>query len=421
MLKDNKPLWKLPWGYGKSIMITTAILVVGFILQIMNGCINYQLFSWPANGWFGLAIVLITIFFGVFFKHSKFTLWLSGTSFSICLIATILFLSLIMGLTPQITDLEALPDNWVSLWGFNRMASSWPFALLYFTLLCSLGILVIRFIFPFKPKKIPFYLNHLGLWLVLMSIGLGASDLKKYIMYVKVKDKNPECRVYNDKNELLELPIAIYLNKFQFEQYPPKLALIENSSGKFLPINNPQYLELDTMYSEGNLLEWNIKVELYLPNAVKAKQDSYQEIPMPGSAPAAKVRIINKIDGYEKTGWVSCGSFAQVFKKISLDDTRSLIMTIPEPRYFASHVVIYSKYSNKPDTAIIEVNRPFEKGSWSIYQYSYDEKMGKESTYSSFELVYDPWKNLVFFSFALLAAGSISLFWQKRNRKVVKK
>lgn len=420
MIRVGKKLWKALWCYGESILITTAILVVGYTLQLLYGCIDYHLFSWPVNGWFGLFVVFFSIIFGAIYKRSRFTLWFSGSNFSICLMGGILLLTLLMGLIPQITDLDSIPDNWISGCGLNRITSSWPFALLYITLLMSLGVLVVRFMIPFKLSKISFCLNHFGLWLVLMSTGLGFADMRQYVMHVKSKNNNPEWRAYNDKGEMLELPIAIYLKDFRLEQYNPKLALVNSHSGKVLPLKNPVFLQLDSANTTGNLMEWRIQIESYLPNAVPEKDENYKEKLIQGSAPFAKVRLFNTINGSKKTGWVSCGSFAQSYQNIELDSIRSLVMTMPEPKHFASHVVIYFKSGYKPDTAIIEVNHPYEKGSWSIYQYSYDEKMGKESMFSSFQLVFDPWKNLVFFSFVLLAAGSISLFWQKGKRKVVK-
>ncbi len=420
MLEEKKKLWKSPWGYGESILITLAILLVGYSFQLLKGCIDYHLFSWPLNGCFGLLVIFFSIIFGVVFKQSSFALWFSGSKFAICLMGALLLLTLIMGLTPQISDLEYIPDNWISLYGLNRMTSSWPFTFLYITLLLSLGVLVVRFMIPFRLNNVPFYLNHFGIWMVLMSTGLGFADLKRYVMHVKLNDTNPEWRAYNDKGEMLELPIAIYLKDFQMEQYNPKLAVINSHSGKVLPVKNPGFFQLDSINSIGNLMEWKIQIDSYLQNAVPEKEYKYQEKLIPGSAPAAKVRLLNTINGIEKTGWVSCGSYAQLYCKIDLDSARSLIMTVPEPKSFASHVIIYTKNSSHTDTAIIKVNHPFEKGSWFIYQYSYDEKMSKASTFSSFHLVCDPWKNLVFFSFALLAAGSISLFCQKRKRKVVK-
>ena len=164
-------------------------------------------------------------------------------------------------------------------------------------------------------------------------------------------------------------------------------------------------------------MEWEVDVLKYIPEAVRTRNEAYDAVPMPGSAPAARVKMTNSHNGQSQTAWVSCGSFAQLYRKIDLDSTRSLVMTAPEPKRFASRVVVYSQFADEPDTAVIEVNKPLEHQGWMIYQYSYEEKLGKASPYSSFELVYDPWKKWVFLSFLLVAVGSVTLFWQVKKRK----
>ncbi len=414
----KKLLWKSPWGYRESVLVCVAIVIAGYVMQLSRGCFDFNLLQWPVNGILGLVLVTFIIIQGCAFKRSKFVVWFSGISFSVCLLGSILLLTIIMGLTPQITGNSAdQSPNWITDWGFNRMTASWPFIILYLTLLLSLGVLVVRKMVSFKLNKYAFYLNHLGLWLVLVTMGLGAADLKRYVMYVKVKDDNPEWRVYNEKGEVLELPIAIYLNEFKLEQYAPKLAIIDDETGESQPKKSPVFLQIDSIHPKGAIMDWNVAVLAYLPDAIRTNDKTYEEIPMPGSAPAVNVRVVNTETGEEKTGWISCGSFAQMYQKIELDSTYSMVMTTPEPKSFASNVVVYSKESGSVDTAQIKVNHPLETDGWSIYQYSYDEKMGKASMFSSFELVYDPWQEYVYLSFLLMAAGSVSLLIEKSKRK----
>jgi hypothetical protein len=236
-------------------------------------------------------------------------------------------------------------------------------------------------------------------------------------MFVQIKDDNPEWRVYNDKNEMLELPVDIYLEEFILEQYDTKLTIIDKKTGESLPEAAPEFLQLDSLRPKGELMGWKVEVLKYYPDAVRTRSEEFDQVPMPGSAPAALVRVSNTENSFSKTAWVTCGSFAQLYRKIDLDSTRSLVMTAPEPKRFASRVVVYSEYAEKPDTALIEVNKPLEHHGWMIYQYSYEEKLGKASPYSSFELVYDPWKKYVFGSFLLLVLGSLSLFIQIKKRK----
>ncbi|EGK05806.1 hypothetical protein [Dysgonomonas mossii] len=53
-------------------------------------------------------------------------------------------------------------------------------------------------------------------------------------------------------------------------------------------------------------------------------------------------------------------------------------------------------------------------GSWTIYQYGYDNQAGRLSSYSSMELVYDPWVIPVYIGFIFIALGSIALIWNGR-------
>lgn len=393
-----------------------ALLIAGYALQISFGNINFHLYRWPVNGFLGGLLLFIILALGILFQKNHIVRWFSGVHFAVSLMSALLVHTIIMGLTPQISSLS-VHVSLVSNLGLNQMTSSWPFVLLYVTLLLSLGTLSVRRMIPFQLNQYAFYLNHWGLWLVLFTTGLGAADLKRYVMYVQVKDENPEWRVYNEKEEMLELPIALYLDEFILEQYDPKLTIIDKQTGEILPRKLPEFIQLDRPSASVNILEWQVDVLKYLPQAVPALDGTYQELPMPGSAPAARVKITQIATGKTDSAWISCGSFAQLYSKYDLDSRHSLAMTLPEPKRFASKVILYSKYEEKTDTALIEVNKPLSHHGWMIYQYSYDENAGKASAYSSFELVYDPWKNFVYLSFILVALGSIALFQQRKTRK----
>lgn len=415
--ETKKRLWASPWGYPESILAVLAVMLSGYALQVSLGCIDFHYLRWPVNGILGLILILIILILGIPYRKKRFVQWFSGVDFSVSLLGGLLLLVVFMGLTPQVEAANAVPHDIATILGLNRMTCSWPFVSLYVALLLSLGTLTARHLADFDKRKYAFYLNHLGLWLALFTTGLGAADLRRYVMYVQVKADNPEWRVYSEDNKVLELPVAIYLDDFILEQYDPKLAVIDRKTGESLPKALPEFVQLDSLQPEGKLLNWQIKVLKYIPDAVRTRTEEYGEVPMPGSAPAAKVQVTDPATGKSRTGWVSCGSFAQIYRKMDLDSTCSLVMTSPEPKRYASKVVVYSQYTDKPDTATIEVNKPLEHHGWMIYQYSYEEKMGKASPYSSFELVYDPWKKYVFLSFLLLAAGSVALFWKIKNRK----
>ena len=67
---------------------------------------------------------------------------------------------------------------------------------------------------------------------------LGNGDLRRLRMTVPLE--NPEWRASDEKNEMIELPLAIELRSFTIDEYPPKLMLIDNTTGKALPESNPR-------------------------------------------------------------------------------------------------------------------------------------------------------------------------------------
>lgn len=76
---------------------------------------------------------------------------------------------------------------------------------------------------------------------------------------------------------------------------------------------------------------------------------------------------------------------------------------------FLSDVTVYTKSGiSQRDT--IRVNKPLSVRGWKIYQYSYDETMGKESDISVFELVRDPWLPFVYAGIFMMLAGAVWLF-----------
>jgi cytochrome c biogenesis factor len=85
-----------------------------------------------------------------------------------------------------------------------------------------------------------------------------------------------------------------------------------------------------------------------------------------------------------------------------------------DPKRFVSDVELTGENGQRTQ-ALIEVNKPLKTGLWSIYQYGYDYEAGKESTYSLFKIVYDPWLPLVYAGIALLAAGAVCMLWSKKT------
>lgn len=408
----TKNWWQSPWGYKESITIVIGFMVVGWLLQISIDGLNYDLIRFPVN--IILLIAIIGIVFSLSLKHkSSFFSWISSVSLSVSLIGALLLLSLIMGLIQQV------PSNAhsQSLLGFDAMTRSWAFVLIYYLTLINLSCVVLRRLLHFTWKDYAFYLNHIGLLMLLMAAGLGASDMRRYVMYVE--EGNTEWRVFNEGEEALELPLAIKLNDFYMEEYIPKLAIIDKKTGDAIPSGNPQMLQIDTLKPLGSIADWEIKTEKYLHDAIRNSDSTYHEVPMPGSCPAVLVTVSSPDKKISKTGWICCGNFAQLYMTMELTDQLNLVMTRPEAKLFRSDIVVYTE-SEKAVPYQLEVNKPLKIDNWMIYQYGYDVDRAKASAWSSFELVYDPWLTWVYVGLWMFIAGSVLLIWEGKKKKSIK-
>ena len=172
-------------------------------------------------------------------------------------------------------------------------------------------------------------------------------------------------------------------------------------------------------YDEFAKIDISELFEKYIHDAVRNSDSTYRQIPMPGACPAVYVRVTNAALGFDRTGWICGGNFAQLYMTMELNPQLSMVMTRPEPKLYRSDVVVYTQ-SGKSIPASIEVNKPLKVENWYIYQYSYDSDMGKASTTSSFELVYDPWLNWVYIGIVLFIAGSALLIWEGNKKSKLK-
>lgn len=408
-MRDRRKMWQSPWGYAESGAVTGGIMMIGIILQLVVGCFDFYLLVAPSNLLAGGMLIFLPVLLGGLGRRRHFVQWLSGVPMCVTIILALLILAIIMGLTPQATD--GSEGKWML--GLDTMTRAWPFVLVYLLVLLSLGTLIVRRLFHFHIRDCAFYLNHVGLWLLLFAAGLGYADTERYIMYVG--EGQTEWRVYDDVKNVKELPIAIQLNDFNVEVYPPKLAVIDRNSGEVQPLGQAQYFQIDPDMSHGRLYGWEIEVDEYIHQAVRNSDSTYRAVLMPGATPAAYVTATK--EGMKRKGWVCGGNQAQLYMSLPLSEQYCMVMTAAEPRKFTSDIVVYAQHGEIKKT-VLEVNKPARIGSWTIYQYGYDNQAGQFSSYSSFELVYDPWLIPVYGGILCMMLGSMMMIWTRRRKEV---
>ncbi|WP_073342973.1 cytochrome c biogenesis protein ResB [Bacteroides congonensis] len=409
-------MWSKPWSYKEGLTIGAGLLVIGMLLQMTVGAINWDLFACPVNVIVLVVYIIALIAMHLLRKRVYLFGWLSHYSAAVSALLWVVGMTVIMGLVRQVPSGHASNAS-TDLLGFSQMISSWPFVLLYFWMVTALGLTILRASFPFKLSRLSFLLNHIGLFVALIAATLGNADMQRLKMTTRMG--NAEWRATDDKGQLVELPLAIELKDFTIDEYPPKLMLIDNETGRTLPEKSPVHILLEEGVSDGNLQDWQLTIGQSIPMAASvATEDTlkFTEFHSMGATYAVYLKAVNQKSQQMKEGWVSCGSFLFPYKAIRLDSLTSLVMPEREPQRFASEVKIYTQEGTITE-GTIEVNRPMEVEGWKIYQLSYDETKGRWSDVSVFELVRDPWLPIVYAGIIMMMAGAICLFVNAQKRK----
>lgn len=409
-------MWKYPWRYREGFAIVAGLFVTGILLQFTVGNIGYDFLKFPVNIISGLFFIVLIVVLYILSIRKKTLQWFSGMEASITAIAAFLFVVVLMGFTRQLTTMPSNPDL-IDRLGFSQMLSAWPFVLLFLYLVLVLGLVTLRRITHFNLKNdIPFVLNHLGLLVALLAGVLGSADMQRLKMIVK--PETPEWRATDQNGNVVELDIAVELRAFNIDEYPPKLLIIDNSSGKTLPEKNPHELLVEKENQTGKLLDWEVEVtKLFESSAPVLGIDTvkYTEYHSMGAVTAVYAKAKNHKTGELTEGWISHSTFVFPYKALVLNKNFSIVMPPREPRKFSSDVVVFTKSGKTVHTAI-KVNKPLKIEGWKIYQYSYDENKGKWSEISVLELVKDPWLWLVYAGIFMMMAGAVCLFTIPRNR-----
>lgn len=410
-------MWQKTWGYREGFAVCGGLFLTGILLQMVLGKCTISILSYPVNLFVGGVYLLILLAAHFFAKKSYFIRWMSSYQAAVPAMISVVVLTVVMGLIRQVQP-EVRLTGIEHLLGFSQMLSACPFVLLFLWLITLLGLTTLKRVSRrFRWHDVPFVLNHLGLFLALSGAILGSADMQRLKMTTRIG--KAEWRAFNDRQEMRELPIAIELNEFSIDEYPPKLMLIDNETGKALPQGQPQNLLIEDDFRSGHLLDWEVTVEKKLPFAasvVTKDTVNFVDFHSMGGAYAVYLKARNTRTGEQQEGWVSCGSFMFPYKAIRLDGQTSLVMPEREPRRFASEVKLYTE-SGKQDSTTIEVNKPYAIEGWKIYQLSYDEAKGRWSDISVFELVRDPWLPVVYTGIWMMIAGAVCLFAMSQKRK----
>lgn len=402
-LQTQRNLWESPWGYIESFFIGFGFMLTGFLMEaFITTSGNAFLNSYPYNVIVLIGYVLILFVCYKWFNNSQVIRWLTKVPASISSIVLITILVMIMGTIPQVPS----TNNFINTFGLNNITTNWAFLLILFQFITCLGFISIKRILQFKWDNFGFILNHVGLFLALIAGVLGSGDLQR--LSINVYEGKPSWIATDAQRNEVELPFAFYLKDFLIEEYNPKLALVDNSTGS-ISHNDGKNLYLVEKGETYIFNNFEVTIKDYLPNAIRFGT-RYEPVNEIGSPPAAYISVKNTQNDSIKKAWISSGSFRYPYESLKISEAYSIVMTIPEAKKFSSDIDILTKEGERIST-VLQVNKAYKYKGWKIYQLSYDDKMGKWSDLSVLELVKDPWLPLVYFGIFMMIAGAIYMFW----------
>ena len=203
-------MWVKPWTMKEGFLIGGGLLFAGLLLQVVFGPVNWALFSRPVN----LAVlVLLAAAVGVMYalrgKVYAFR-WMMHSGAAVpCLVYATSF-TILMGLLPQV---RAGGVPWLS-----RMLSFWPFVLIWTWMMLISALAALNHLLRRKVKEIPFVLNHLGVFIAIVSATLGSADTRSLRLTAFTGEK--EWRAVDGDGMVCEPGLAIELHEFTMEEYP---------------------------------------------------------------------------------------------------------------------------------------------------------------------------------------------------------
>lgn len=394
-----------------SFVFVAILFVMGLILQFSVGIIPVEKLRFPMNLYIFIELFFITLALWVLFKKKKFVQWLASSKAALAAISLFAFTVLIMAITPQGNTKSEI----INALGLNQMIYSWMYAFSVAFLLLSLGLVTIRRMLPFKGRNIAFFVNHFGLWLATSTSILGFADKQQLLMPVNVNQL--VWYAENDQKVITELPFALKLEQFTVKYHPPKIALM-NKEGEPYKAKGDQLKEINNKETL-NISGHKIEIIDFYEHAFINGDTIVNAAGVAGTTVAAKIKLNILKDSVVET-WISSGNYMFSGNYLILHPDTILGLLSPEPSYYGSDVLLYTKSGIDGERRTIAVNKPISAEGWTIYQYSYDGRLGKDSPYSVFSVIRDPWLPIVYVGIFLMMAGAIWLLFSRNVTKTNK-
>lgn len=253
--------------------------------------------------------------------------------------------------------------------GFEKIAMSWPFALLMLAFTSVLGLRTVDDIHHWRRRRPVAVISHSAVFIVFVAIMFSSGD--KEMVRITVPEGHPVHSGTDASGKPVHLPFVVTLKDFKVDEYPPKLYLLDRNDGS----SSKEHLFVEKTGDSAVIGDWKL-------TAVRITDHA-------GGVPVVFVRAEHIDTDVIKEGWVSCGSPGIPSAVLPLSEHSVVAMPYPEARSYMSEISV-SDEKGQHDFSV-RVNHPAALGTWRIYLSGYDTKNGKWSRYVILECVNDGW------------------------------
>ena len=242
-------MFERPWKMTDGFFFGGSLVVAGLLLQVVHGPVIWDVLSMPANVILLLSFFFLLVLVYVFKKKVRLFAWMASPAAAVPSIVLALVLTIVMGLTAQVPY-----RGWL-----GNMIAFWPFVLIYIWMTFVVGLVALNHLSRITRswREVSAALNHLGLFVVLVSATLGSAD--KQTLEMTLTEGETQTKAARADGYLVETGLSIRLDDFIMETYPsgmPKRfaseVVAKGKSGQDVPavieVNKPLKLDGWKMY-----------------------------------------------------------------------------------------------------------------------------------------------------------------------------
>lgn len=197
----------------------TGYLILAAIIQLFTGNFPLAFMAFPLNLVF--AVIWLFLLWKLYKESRKSSLsrFLLAPQTSILSILLFIVGSLVIGLFPQLSDVEAgVRSGILTLLGCYNFMTSWIFIAILFLLLSNLAMITIHAFHTQQHARWRFLLNHVGLWLALFAGFFGSSDTQ--VLRIPIYKGEPAREAFDMNGASYHLDYEMELRSFSVEYYP---------------------------------------------------------------------------------------------------------------------------------------------------------------------------------------------------------